>query len=353
MRWEFMLPYIDKDKLSIEIGPLDKPFLKKGEYNVKYADIRNRECLEKDYIGDKAGYGTVCEIDYVISQSESSLSDVVGENAVKTVFSSHMIEHCSDFISHFVAVGKVLEEGGIYAFILPDKRYTFDRFRECTPFRDAFDVYKNGGLSSRRLAFDSAINYATGEYGSILLPDRDQAMKWYDEYENRQGFQHIWVFTHTSCLRLLCHCIWFGLIPFELAETQSKGDSFGIVLRKNSAVLMEQDVRSTVCSYIIDRVCGEEGIVPLKDRTGEEIFIYGAGHVGKGVYHYAKCAGIRVLGFLVTDGHHGEDLYGIPVYGYSEVKDLKDHFVCVAFYGNTEVCKKLDAAGVRYLRIVE
>lgn len=59
------------------------------------------------------------------------------------VFTSHVIEHVPDLTAHFQAVSRILNAGGLYVLIVPDKRFCFDHFNAETTLADVIDASVN------------------------------------------------------------------------------------------------------------------------------------------------------------------------------------------------------------------
>ena len=137
--------FIDDKKEGpiLEIGPLTTPFLSKDTYNVHYADIRDKDEIYNAYNLSYKGsgeelYNKIVPIDFVI---KNTYLNAVGEMKFLIVFSSHVIEHTHDLLGHLLDIGDILLENGYFVMLIPDKKNTFDRNREVTPFRDVLDVY--------------------------------------------------------------------------------------------------------------------------------------------------------------------------------------------------------------------
>jgi SAM-dependent methyltransferase len=104
----------------LEIGPFCSPLLTGP--NVAYLDILDAAELRARALslGLDAG-GCPERIDYVgtLAQVDRRFAAVVG---------SHSIEHQPDLVTHLAEVARILEPGGRYYLIVPDKRWSFDHF---------------------------------------------------------------------------------------------------------------------------------------------------------------------------------------------------------------------------------
>lgn len=119
---------IDPDSCILEIGPFDKPFVDKNIYrNVLYADYLSTIELKeraKKLSENGAAYfpQNVPEIEFILSQT--TLANI--NKKFDYIFSSHLIEHQTDLISHLRDVYNLLKPNGKYMIIIPDKRFIFD-----------------------------------------------------------------------------------------------------------------------------------------------------------------------------------------------------------------------------------
>lgn len=110
------------DDTALEIGPFNNPMLV-GE-KTAYFDVLDTSAL-------KARAGTfdldptsVPEVEFVSPTGDLGIVD----RRFAAVLTCHSIEHQPDLIEHLKQVERVLEPGGRYYAIIPDKRYCFDHF---------------------------------------------------------------------------------------------------------------------------------------------------------------------------------------------------------------------------------
>ncbi|MGF6253770.1 hypothetical protein [Ensifer sp. LBL] len=141
---------VDRKKPVLEIGPFLNPCLRRPVHNVKYFDVLNKEQIvsraqhiltyseeEENRRQLRAAIEAAEEIDF--SHPTGDLSSV--PERFMNVFSSHCIEHQVDIIRHLNGVFDLLEPGGRYFVIAPDKRYCFDHFHPESRFIDALAAY--------------------------------------------------------------------------------------------------------------------------------------------------------------------------------------------------------------------
>lgn len=121
----------------LEIGPFFNPLFK-GE-KVKYFDILDRDGLisRAERLNLEFQPENVPVIDYLSPIGDLS---VIPEK-FDGVFSSHVIEHQPDLINHLQKVSRLLNKGGKYYLIVPDKRYCFDHFNPESTIADVLNAH--------------------------------------------------------------------------------------------------------------------------------------------------------------------------------------------------------------------
>jgi SAM-dependent methyltransferase len=128
-RYDF-IPLIPPKIPILEIGPFYTPIVR-GE-NVRYFDVLNSQELVKRAAELKYPVENIPFIHFVDPKGDLS---VVGEQ-FDAVVSSHNIEHQPDLIGHLNKVERLLNPGGLYFCLIPDKRYCFDHYMPETTLAD-------------------------------------------------------------------------------------------------------------------------------------------------------------------------------------------------------------------------
>lgn len=115
---------IPKDKKVLEIGPFFNPLLS-GE-KVFYFDILDKEdlILRAKSLGLSQKPKNFPHIDFV---SPTGNLEIINDS-FDVVLSSHCIEHQVNLIKHLNNVEQLLNPGGYYFLLAPDKRYCLDHF---------------------------------------------------------------------------------------------------------------------------------------------------------------------------------------------------------------------------------
>jgi SAM-dependent methyltransferase len=149
-----------KDSLGVEIGALCRPFLLKEDGPVIYVDHADTQTLRDKYKDDpNVDANAIVEVGAV--WGAATLVQALGEKQVDYVVASHVIEHVPDLIAWLSELRSVLNPGGEVRLIVPDKRFTFDYFREET--RIASVLYSNlihARIPQPQILIDYCINVA-------------------------------------------------------------------------------------------------------------------------------------------------------------------------------------------------
>jgi SAM-dependent methyltransferase len=232
---------------GLEIGPLNRPLLPKSAGRVFYADHCSTEELRTKYAGNpNVPVDDICPVDFDLSRMRLSEADRDGK--FDYVVASHVIEHVPDLVGWLRDIHGLLNEGGILALAVPDKRFTFDVFRRETAF---WMVQEAVGRTrpSIEIVVDHFVNIVNADAGK-LWADRES------RHEFRQAISpqvcsdlierhgrgeyidaHCWVVTPSSFLELLGQITEYYKLNYELHfyETTPLGQlEFYVQLRRSS-----------------------------------------------------------------------------------------------------------------------
>ena len=128
---EGFVAQFEKVRPLLEIGPFDRPMVT-GE-GVSYFDV-----LDQEGLIERAGRLGRNGIDFVSPTGDLSIVD----QSFAAACSAHCLEHQPDMIAHLKQVGRVLQDGGNYFLVLPDKRYCFDHFIPETTIADIIEAHE-------------------------------------------------------------------------------------------------------------------------------------------------------------------------------------------------------------------
>lgn len=222
---------------ALEIGPFNAPLLA-GE-NVSYFDLLDQEALRRRAIEHGRDPSRTPLIDFVSPTGDLAS---VGRK-FDSVLSAHAIEHQPDLIAHLNAVAGVLNPGGAYYVIAPDKRYCFDHYLPESTIEDVFAArgrlrHTLKSVINHRLhvTINRAIRHWLGQHGPAPAPSLEQIAQVEAEYEiaEREGSYldvHAWMFT-PSGFRAIAGGLGASLVVERIHDTGFGEQEFFAILRK-------------------------------------------------------------------------------------------------------------------------
>jgi len=232
---------------GLEIGPLDRPIVPKGQGDVLYADQLPAEALRHKYRDDpEVDLGRIVPVDIV--WGEARLREAVGgETSFDYVIASHVAEHVPDLAGWLEEVREVLAPGGSVRLALPDRRFTFDYLRRESTLAE---LAATALLRPRRplpgALLDCCLNAVTVDpiaawSGQLAPSELVPLVRWEDAMAMARdaiengGYHdvHCWVFTPTSFARLMDAAAARGLIRFCCAgirDTEPDDTEFFVTL---------------------------------------------------------------------------------------------------------------------------
>lgn len=242
-----------RNSKGIELGPLSRPIVRPEEGDIRYIDHASTEELRKKYIvNDGHDVNEFVEISYVWNGGR--LRDVVNDGtAFDYALASHVIEHVPDVVGWLGEILSVLRDGGILGLAIPDKRYTFDRYRPTTTAAVFLDhwVRKPTAHTAQQLFdhFSQVVKVGNNEIMALFdgqdpVTERHSTDQFAFDIVKRVAATgeyldcHASVFTPRSFLKALKTLIPLGLIEAEVADfydTRYYSQEFVCVLRKSKS----------------------------------------------------------------------------------------------------------------------
>jgi SAM-dependent methyltransferase len=238
---------LNPDSSILEIGPFDKPFVDKNIYkNVLYADYLSSSELKKraQKLYDKgAAYfpQNIPDIKFILSKT--ALADI--NEKFDYVFSSHLIEHQIDLVSHLRDVYSILNPNGKYMLIIPDKRFIFDCLLPETQISEIIErFYKKENKHSLKnviehrlmTVFKPLMFLKFYKYKSKNFFSRDSLNLAIKEYEDNNYIDvHSMQFTPDSFKYICEHLLHLRLIDFKIEnifKTNFSSFEFFVILKK-------------------------------------------------------------------------------------------------------------------------
>jgi SAM-dependent methyltransferase len=228
-----LLEHIDVERMvGLEIGPLCRPIVARGDGRIHYLDHATTEELQRKYAGDKnVDVAGICRVDFV--WQGATLRETIPDGLTfDYVIASHVIEHVPNVIGWLQQIGEILRPGGVLSLAVPDRRYTFDYLRPVSTLAELVESYVRGDTRpSPRQIFDFCGNVievdAAAAWSPGFAPDRSKRFHSDEAALNlaREGVKgeryidvHCTVYTADSFVDLLGQIFRLDLLDFEVAS---------------------------------------------------------------------------------------------------------------------------------------
>jgi SAM-dependent methyltransferase len=232
---------------GLEIGPRNSPLIHKSAGPVLYADYADTQTVRANLHGTDIDPASVLDIDIVTGGGK--LAPLMPHRADYAV-ASHVAEHVPDLLGWLADLHGVLAPDGTLGLAIPDRRFTFDRFRAESTIAEAVEAYLHEYTRpSLRQVFDSAwqaidipvdqawrngiADNAAEQRLARLKPAFDLVRRLAGNGAYNDA--HCWVFTPASFLDLLEQAAQLDLLPYTLHifhPTELHGYEFFAVLRR-------------------------------------------------------------------------------------------------------------------------
>ena len=140
LRRERLLKHIDLSGKGLEIGPYGYPTVFKSEANISYLDWKTRdqlvaECTAQDEIA------SIPETDYLVASNDYRQ---YVPDTFDYIIANHVLEHVPDLIHWISNITAMLNPNGVLFLALPDKKFTFDKYRQNTTLSHILNDFYEG-----------------------------------------------------------------------------------------------------------------------------------------------------------------------------------------------------------------
>lgn len=260
---------------GIELGPLHIPIIvKDNNVNILYVDHLDTDGLRKKY----SNVHDIVEVDRVLSNN-SIKETFCNDHPFDYIIASQVGEHVPDLIRWFQDIESVLQIGGILSIALPDRRTTFDFFREETRMSDIIAAYfGNDIIPSVRAVYDhhSLANFINMDSPDSLSPDKiiagygstkpKLATDYYMDFVNKANSGeyldvHCWVFTPLSFLLIMYQLVNNGFTtlrlkqfyPTDFKSNDRSNQSFIMLLEKVESSVSKDEIKNSYLEPLGDK----------------------------------------------------------------------------------------------------
>lgn len=207
---------------GIEIGGLHRPLALYEGATVKYVDRLSTEEVRRFYpnVADQPQV-TVDIVD------DGETLRTIADGSVDFVIANHMLEHTRNPIATVETFLRVLKPGGHIFMAIPDKRYTFDRKRQITPFEHIREDYVRGPEWSDRAHYeDWARNVRE-------FPTEEATVKYINECLAALANIHFHVWTQVEIVEMFLGMRREFEFPIDMEAAIQNGHEVVVVLRKS------------------------------------------------------------------------------------------------------------------------
>ncbi|SFS19315.1 hypothetical protein SAMN05216570_3982 [Dyella sp. OK004] len=212
--------------VSVEIGALCHPMIKREDGQVIYVDHDDQAALRKHYVNDpNVDVDAIVQVDAV--WGDQSLSQIIPQR-VQCVVACHVIEHVPNLIGWLREVRSILDQMGELRLIIPDRRFTFDFLRADSRIEDvAYAHLMNARVPLAHRVLEYVVNVAKVDcykaWSTNLLEadlERHHTLQHAmvcakQSSEGAYHDIHCWVFTPKSFALLMADLCEHGLMEFE------------------------------------------------------------------------------------------------------------------------------------------
>ena len=367
---EFAVLNVDKDAEILEFAPAHAPmYAKRDGWKVKIVDYMDRDGLVNRVNNDSRVHVSsemIEDVDYVCCRDYSKHIN----RTFDVIASSHFIEHTIDIIGHFNDCSKMIKDDGIIKLIIPDKRYIFDCFRETVSTRSAIDAHtflqSNHSLGTILESRVRACFYKGETYIPNSIWRNIDELEWnwneVEDFENHlscikenysfDNYQdtHSWVMTPCSFELMVYELNVLGYIDLFVDKiiTDSQCSQFYVELKKGKVGFNEQKEKELLLNYKLekeeekDRTENDDLFYNMIKQSNGSVYIYGAGDNAKIALEYAKKKGVRVVGYVVSNGHKDkETIYNLPIKEISEIEPYRNEFIVIGTTKYREEVEKI------------
>ena len=219
---------------TLEIGAYTRPTLWRPDFDAHFLDFFSTEELQEQCRAGNGDPESVVPVDYVV-RGEDYLSALDGTFDV--VIANHVMEHIRNPIAWLIMIGATVREGGTAFISLPDKRVSFDKFRDETSIAHILCDYliKGRDLESEH-CLETEIFYDRQYIKAERSLETSLSLSRIKSAENRfhPGI-HCHVFNGSNFLnKIMNPLIYMKLIPWSVLDyvEEPRAGEFYTVLKK-------------------------------------------------------------------------------------------------------------------------
>ncbi len=230
---EFLIGNIDlRQSSGIEIGPLHAPIVLKSESDVLYVDYATADILKSTFKHEGVSATEVVDVDIV--WGSRPLNEIIARR-LDYALASHVIEHVPDLVGWLLEIQSTLKPGASLGLAVPDKRYTFDQYRQESGLGEIIEAYlARRKQPSVRQVFEAMALSKNKPSETGWLPENRKgslpgemterlrtSFPWIRDAFSTNPYYvdvHCWIFTPASFLDVAEGLASLSLFPFKVAS---------------------------------------------------------------------------------------------------------------------------------------
>lgn len=196
--------YIYCSGKGIEIGALSAPYRFRSKTKIDYADIMSakemRRILRQIPIPDLYP-GKLVKPSIILRPPKYGF-DMIGDNSVEFVYSSHVLEHTPNILFALKEYLRILKPNGVVYSVIPNKQFTYDNKRKVTSFNKIVHRFEKELLNYE---LDDALDVVLNTVNHPLYKNKDKsfAEKILNE---KDGSHHYFVYDQSNVVKIIEFC---------------------------------------------------------------------------------------------------------------------------------------------------
>lgn len=157
-----------KGKSFLELGAQAAPTLLKDEADIWYLDYETKKEARKNFKDRPEMWKKIVETDILVKTDDYWKYT---KQKFDCVIANHVIEHTNDIIYWLQSISRLLKKNGYIFLAIPDKKYSFDKYRSNTTFTHIVtDFFLGGDRSVPEHSLDIGVMYDFTYVGEEMNP---------------------------------------------------------------------------------------------------------------------------------------------------------------------------------------
>jgi predicted SAM-dependent methyltransferase len=177
---------------GLELGALNNPLPVSTQARVRYVDFATAKAVAEQFPRHAVKTPDIVDDAVTLASIEDCSQDFV--------IACHILEHLEDPIGAIKTWFRVLKSGGVLFMSIPDRRFTFDFYRQVTPLAHLLADHEQGPAWSR----EAHMMELEEEYRHTYnVKDEQVISQLIDWQRNGRGHTHFHVWTQLEMLELV------------------------------------------------------------------------------------------------------------------------------------------------------